>query len=296
MSRREIELFNLSFLDILSGALGAVLFLFIVVPKGGKSAELNQPLAISLDTIQGKFFGNLPDSLWSAKPGDSILSLVVTYDRMPEYKDCPPPVICPKCPKCPNVANPDPRKKEKISAPTALASAPASSTVPPSREVAPPAKEEKRQASIYTGDLPSVPCKFSVEIKWEDISENVDLFLCKDGSCVYGAKRKNQGIGFWDSGKSKTSLFGSDLRTTQEAVRQFDQIIPGKYDIYGQFKFSEKNQSNIRVEGLVYTRQDRNKEQGETFVTNLPLNARERTKLGTVTVREDGSFQFSKTF
>jgi len=296
MSRREIEVFNLSFLDILSGALGAVLFLFIVVPKGGKSAELNQPLAITLDTVQGKFFGDLPDSLWNAKAGDSILSLVVHYDRMPEFKECPPPVRCPKCPKCPDIKSPVKRAKEKEATPQALASAKPSSSVSSAREIRTPAPEESRKASTYTGDLPSVPCKFSVEIKWEDISENVDLFLCKDGSCVYGAKRKNQGIGFWDSGKSKTSLFGGDLRTTQEAVRQFDKIIPGKYDIYAQFKFSEKNQSQIRVEGLVYTKEDRSKEQGETFVVNLPLNPKERTKIGTVSVHENGSFQFLKTY
>lgn len=296
MSRREIEMFNLSFLDILSGALGAVLFLFIVVPKGGKSPELNKPLAITLDTVQGKFFGNLPDSLWSARPGDSILSLVINYDRMPEFMECPPPVRCPECPKCPPVAKTKTTSKEQVSPPAEIASSRSALPEPPTPDVAAPAREERRQAAAYTGDLPSVPCKFSVELKWEDISENVDLFLCKDGACVYGARRRSASIGFWDSGKSKTSIFGGDLRTTQEAVRQFDAVIPGKYDIFAQFKYSEKNQSSIRVEGLVYAKQAKGKEQGETFVTNLPFNPKERNKIGTVNVLEDGSFQFIKSF
>src|SRR5690606_31428163 len=117
MSRREIEVFNLSFLDILSGALGAVLFLFIVVPKGGKSAELNQPLTITLDTVQEKIFGHLPDSLWYAKAGDSILSLLVHYDRIPESNECPPPVRYPKCPKGPHVKSPVKRAKVKEATP-----------------------------------------------------------------------------------------------------------------------------------------------------------------------------------
>jgi restriction endonuclease S subunit len=33
MSRKEINIFNMSFLDLLSGALGAVLILFIIIPK-----------------------------------------------------------------------------------------------------------------------------------------------------------------------------------------------------------------------------------------------------------------------
>ena len=33
MAKREINVFNVSFIDLLSGALGAVLILFIVIPK-----------------------------------------------------------------------------------------------------------------------------------------------------------------------------------------------------------------------------------------------------------------------
>jgi hypothetical protein len=185
--------------------------------------------------------------------------------------------------------------KEPVTSPAPLASAKTQAPETPAPDTPVPAKEERRQASVYTGDLPSVPCKFSVELKWEEISENVDLFLCKDGACVYGARRRSASIGFWDSGKSKTSIFGGDLRTTQEAVRQFDAIIPGKYDIYAQFKYSEKNQNSIRVEGLVYSNKGKGKEQGETFVTNLPFNPKERNKIGTVNVQEDGSFQFIKS-
>ena len=279
MRKRDVDMFNLSFLDILSGALGAVLFLFIVVPKGGTSPELNPPLQIAIDTVQGKFFGELPDSLWSSQPGDSILSIVFDYRRMPQFKDCPPQKRCPKCPET--------KARKQVKKVKQLAKASKSTKTLSS------AKTSQRVQSRYKGDLPSVPCKFSVEVKWEDITDNVDLFLCKDGSCVYGARKKNSKIGFWDSGKSRTSFFGGDLRTTQEAVRQFDQIIPGSYNVYVQFKASEKGNSSVRVDGLVYSKSD--KEQGETFIIDLPFNKSERTKIGTIQIDETGSFTFSKT-
>ena len=37
--RRQIELFSISFLDLLSGALGAVIILYVAIPK-------NKPVAV----------------------------------------------------------------------------------------------------------------------------------------------------------------------------------------------------------------------------------------------------------
>ena len=99
MKRRDVEIFNLSFLDILAGALGAVLFLFIVVPKGGgESPPASPQLSVTFDTVQNKFFGELPDSMMQYNIGDSLLSLVINYDKMPSIEDCPKPKPCPKCP------------------------------------------------------------------------------------------------------------------------------------------------------------------------------------------------------
>ncbi len=293
MKRRDIEMFNLSFLDILSGALGAVLFLFIVVPKGGESPRNSVQLSVVMDTLSGKFFGEIPDSLQERSAGDSLLVLITDFQRMPEMKDCPPQKKCPDCPKCPQVNKLIVNKPSIKKEPTQLAA------LKPMEDSKPQAKESPKPATVasrYKGDLPSVPCKLSVEVKWVDIKNNVDLFVCKEGSCVYGARRRNSTIGFWDSGKSKTSIFGGDLRTTQEAVRQFDNIIEGEYNIYAQFKATEGDNTSILIDALVYTKSEDGNDKGETFSVELPLNKTERTLLGKMVVQSDGSFTFLKNF
>lgn len=303
MSRRTVELFSLSFLDILAGALGAVLFLFIVVPKGdGKGPNAAPQLALTFDTIQQKFFGDLPDSMMYYLPGDSLLAVVIDYDEMPTIKNCPEPKPCPECPDTRQLKSYIKKLEKSLAEQSRQRPIAARTRVKPTPKAAPlaqakakPVKEQKVPTSKYKGDLPSVPCKFSVEVKWDDINHNVDLFLCKDGKCVYGGKRKRNEIGFWDSGKSKTSIFGGDLRSTQEAVRQFDSVIPGEYEIYLHYKGAkEEPLPSVKVHGLVYSKTLENGESGKTFVMDLPFSKKERTFIGTVSVKENGSFNFNK--
>lgn len=302
MKRRDVELFNLSFLDILAGALGAVLFLFIVVPKGGgQSPPASPQLSVTFDTTQNKFFGELPDSMLQYQIGDSLLSLVVNYDIMPSIKNCPPPRKCPKCPDTRGL------KRKIASLEKTIAQQPKPSKIAARSKVQPEkvkntskVLEKKTPVSTtvakkYKGDMPSVPCKFSVEVAWDNIDNNIDLFVCKDGKCVYGGKRKRNGIGFWDSGKSKTSFFGGDLRSTQEAVRQFDSVIEGEYTVYAQYKAAKETpEASVTIRTLIYTNTIENGEKGKTFNVDLPFNKKERTLLGTMTVKADGSFIFDK--
>jgi len=302
MKRRDIEIFNLSFLDILAGALGAVLFLFIVVPKGGGESPAASPqLSVTFDTIQNTFFGELPDSMMQYTIGDSLLSLVINYDKMPSIENCPEPRPCPKCPDTKKLNKKIARLKRELS----KKDKPAKTSTPPKvtpLKKAPIAKATPKSspksspsASKYKGDMPSVPCKLSIEVKWDDIAQNIDLFVCKDGKCVYGGKRKRKGIGFWDSGKSKTSIFGGDLRSTQEAVRQFDSVLEGEYEVYAQYKAArEEPLPYVTIRTLIYTNTIERGEQGETFNMNLPFDKEQRTLLGTMTVKADGSFKFNK--
>ena len=55
--RRQIELFSISFLDLLSGALGAVIILFVAIPKNQKTDQesdqkLNQAIEVTLKESQ----------------------------------------------------------------------------------------------------------------------------------------------------------------------------------------------------------------------------------------------------
>ena len=125
------------------------------------------------------------------------------------------------------------------------------------------------------------------------MADNVDLFVCKDGICVYGGHKRDRAVGEWDSGKSRNRLFGNDLRTNQEAVRQFDKIQPGEYLLYAQFKNSDKNHTSLNLTGLIYTKSPTGQERGTDF--SKPLTpTKDRVLLGKVVLKEDGNFSFTK--
>jgi len=269
MKNRNVEFFNLSFLDLLSGALAAVIFLFIIVPKGNVTVA-ETPLAVSYDTLQSKFFGDIPDTLLSMREGDTLLAIITGYDKAPKTAS-PKPI-------------PTPPPKKRV-------------TEKPKRPEKP---NEKKQASNtpvvkpseLKGSKPDVPCVLSIEIKWDDKVDNVDLIVCKDNACVFGRKRHIDFIGFWDSGKSKSRLFGGDLRTNQEAVRQFDAIIPGEYQIFAQYKASEEPKSELPVQLQVYTKNKEKQERGTVHNFSLNMNPNDRTRIANLTVGPEGEIEF----
>lgn len=272
MKNRNVEFFNLSFLDLLSGALAAIIFLFIIVPKGEMTIK-DDPVTVTYDSIQNKFFGSIQDPLLMKRSGDTILAIVGNVQGIPVAV----------------AETPQPEKEE----PEPVARKPRREKTPP-----PPQKEEKLVAktsvpeSKLQGSRPDVPCVLSIEIKWANKKDNVDLFVCKDQACVFGGKRHRDFIGFWDSGKSKTSIFGGDLRTNQEAVRQFDQIIPGTYNILAQYKESQNPTDDLPVRLQVYTRNEDRVERGKEHYFDLDLNPNEKTRIAQVTVGPDGEIDF----
>ncbi|MCE7042683.1 hypothetical protein [Dyadobacter sp. CY312] len=279
---REPQIFNISFLDVICGALGAVIFLFIAVPKGGSSPANRQQVTMSYDTLHQHLFATISDSLKHKRPGDTLLVVLADYKELPGLSDCP---TCPECPETASLAENQPYTQAAKPSQTGKSDSLKTTPEPP--------KQEDVKRSKYLGDPPGVPCKVSFEVNWTDIGDNVDLFVCKGTKCVSGGAREIRDIGQWDSGKAKTKFFGSDLRTTQEAVRQFDKIIPGEYKLYARLKESVKNNASVNVRGLVYSRNENGEEKGEPFSATLQLNA-ERVLLGTVTMPDNGNFQLVK--
>lgn len=301
--KRETELFNLSFLDLLSAALGAVIFLFIIVPKGNQNSTGHKVLPLTIDTMnQVVFYKFNPEDYRILENGDTMVSFVIKHgnlnlpknedvalsanhkswvDEYKEYNDK-------------NTTRLEPVKAKKDSVFNVGKNENPGNPGESAPEIEAP-KTPREVASEYKGDLPSVPCKFSVEIKWENKEDNVDLFLCKNGSCVYGGKRNRKHIGTWDSGKSKNKLFADDLTTNQEAIRQFDEIIPGNYEVFAQFKESKESKQKLKIDGLVYSRNPKTGEQGETFVLDLPLDTKNRQKIGEIKLDENGKFYFKKS-
>ncbi len=270
MKNRNVEFFNLSFLDLLSGALAAIIFLFIIVPKGTVSLTEHSPLLVSYDTLEKRFFGEIPDTLLGMQPGDTLLAIIYDFETAPQVARTATPTPKP-------TPKPTPRKT-------------------PEKKETPKAKDEAPKVTVtpskFSGSKPDVPCVLSIEMKWDHKRDNVDLFVCKDNDCVFGGRKQRAFIGFWDSGKSRTGLFGSDLRTNQEAVRQFDEIIPGEYAIYGQYKEADNPVPDLPVRLQVYTKNEDGVERGKEHYFTLNVNPTERTLIAKITVREDGEFEF----
>lgn len=280
MKRKEIELFSLSFLDLLFGALGSVIFLFIVIPKGGAPPDPEKAIPVVLDMKAGKLFGDFAQQYPDIRMGDTLKVYATSIGSFPKPgTPCPPPVDCPPCPPqkpCPEIAKP------------------ITTTKPADKPVTNPSENQLLKLR------PGVACRFSIELVWDNLKNNVDLTVCKSGECVSGGKRSNKSIGTWDSGKSINSwqeLFKGkkDYRNNSEAVRQLDAVIPGTYEIYAKFKESSVGESNIEVRGLIYSELDGINPQVEYISASLSLDSNSKNKgklMGTVIISTDGTFSF----
>lgn len=307
MSRRNMQLFSLSMLDLLTGALGAIIFLFIITPKGGESAPIKQQAIVYFDTLQMKLHGILPDSLLAKTPGDTLLVLMTDYKNLPKQEHPPKKVLASKTPPSalPQRTNRAPKtqssnkstspQKTKTQAPKKTSSTATTNKnkTPQKSTTKPKEANPQKESAKFKGTLPSVPAAVSFEINWANKSENIDLVVCKNGSCVYGGRKRDKAIGQWDSGKSRNRIFGNDLRTNQEAVRQFEKIIPGDYQIYAQFKESEKGNQSVTIKGLVYTKNEKSVERGENFTRKITRSST-KVLIGLVQLKADGSYRFIK--
>ncbi len=330
--RRESSPFNLSLLDLLTAALGAVIFLFVITPKGGASASKYQQAAIFFDTATMQIHGALPDSLRGKQRGDTLFAMLVDYRAIngPDVGGLEAELAAQRAKATQAVAAAKDAEAERqaalaasrdarTSTERALAQKQLAEAERKQAEADRRAAEAKAQAAIaaastpaptspnpptppptnppitkpteapYRGTLPSVPARVSFELKWANAADNVDLFVCQGNDCVFGNNKNDRNIGAWDSGKSRNRLFGNDLRTNQEAVRQFDRINPGTYTIYASFKESDRGSASVSTDLLVYTKDDNGKPRGETIKRTLP-KSEDRTRIATVTIAADGSF------
>ncbi len=269
--RKEVELFSIAFLDVLFGALGAIIFLFIIVPKGGKAPDKEEYIVASIDEKSKQLFGNYREYPHEIKLGDTLRILVSKYGSFPRSIPCPPAQPCPDLPQ--------PVNNEITSAATS------------SSESTTKGKEFR----------PSVPAKFSIEMHWEEEGNNVDLFVCKGNLCVFGAKRSIPSIGTWDSGVQINTFKDfwklKNLRTNMEAVRQVQELVPGVYKVYGQFKSSDINGKQVEISTIVYSELSGSPQvEIQEFVLQLNPGTSEnlRKLLMTIDLKSDGSFSIIK--
>ena len=317
--RRANSPFNLSLLDLLTAALGAVIFLFVITPKGGVGAASTQQAGIFFDTTAMQLHGTIPDSLLSKRAGDTLFAMLVDFKPVPGEDARALAAELAEQRRRAAAAEAERRRallasedaeaqrrraeaarraaEERARKAAAKAQPIASAPTPaPKPKPAPtPSKPKPTKAptpardDTYRGTPPSVPARVSFELKWADKNDNVDLFVCQGNNCVYGNRKRDNAIGQWDSGKSRNRIFGNDLRTNQEAVRQFDRLLPGTYTVYGMFKESDAGRTSVKVNGLVYTKDAKGKPRGKTYSKTLKISD-SRSRLITVEIKPDGTF------
>jgi hypothetical protein len=344
MSRRKTDSMNLSFLDVLTSGLGAIIFLFIIIPKGSDTVQtpVEVQAELYMDSISGSIWG-MPDRpqkvykkgdtltivLSDFKTLDTILNkdnnklegtinqqLLATIENLSREaatrKSNPmnnsllntPSVNVQIYDKRNSLDDSNYTNRTYIRPKTMVNQPIVYSNVSPKRDILLDSNLFLTQKDNKNGTLPEAknvirpanPCKVAFEIKWQNITDNVDLYVYKGNQfvCGKGGLRANKNIGEWDSGKSRNRLFGNDLRTNQEAVRQFAGIVPGEYKIFAQFKETLKPDSvqSINLTGLVYTNNEKGEEKSKAFNTSIPLSKKEKMFIGTVNLNADGTINF----
>lgn len=275
MKRAAVSFISLSFVDILFAALGAIIFLFIIVPKGGKSPDPQKVVALSLDYNQSMVFGDFSETHPDLDIGDTIKALAVTKKAFPVVKDCPPKKDCPECPppiECPPCDCPEVEE------------------------------ETDQNNDVVQGLNFGFPVKFGVIADWESINDNVDLYLCKGGTCVYGrpGSQTNDQIGVWTNATKKPGFFSKLIGgergnpSSSEIVYQENKIIPGEYEVLGKFKRTQvEGKMNVAVEFTIYSENNSRGKSGKVITKTLTLGGGEE-RVASISLNSDGTFSVRK--
>ena len=278
MKRAAVSFISLSFVDILFAALGAIIFLFIIVPKGGESADPQKVVPLSLDYNQSMVFGDFGETHPDLDIGDTIKALAVTKKAFPVVKDCPPKKDCPECPppiECPPCDCPEVEEDEK---------------------------ETDPNNDFVQGLNFGFPVKFGVIAEWESIKDNVDLYLCKGGTCVYGRPRRqtDDQIGVWTNATKKEGffkrIFGGERGnpSSSEIVFQEEKIISGQYDVLGKFKNTQtEGKMNVAVDFSIFSEKKSGGKSGKVITKTLTLGGGEE-RVASITLNSDGTFSVRK--
>jgi hypothetical protein len=351
MSRRKTDFINLSFLDVLTSGLGAVIFMFIISPKGENNTPLSPPPTIEatlyMDSTNGHVWGTTYQAGW--QKGDTLRVVISEFAQLDTGSNKNTHSLDGAIQKqllatlkglnqtYTNNKQSNPVNNNLLNAisPTVnvqifdkkyivgdstmanrspIRANPVSqiftNTSPYRYRDSSIGQEQKAITEKPIAELqhrttappklirPSSPCKVAFEIKWASLSDNVDLYAYRGSQyvCGQGGFRSHKNIGDWDSGKSRNRIFGNDLRTNQEAIRQFDAIIAGEYKLFAHFKETSRKElaAGIDMTCLIYTKNEKNEEKSESVVVNIPLSKKEKFLIGTVKLENDGQFVFVK--
>ncbi|MBK7426301.1 MAG: hypothetical protein IPI60_04325 [Saprospiraceae bacterium] len=314
--RREINAFSMSFLDLLSGALAAVIILFIIVPKTDIQSQVADQ---NITELKSNFFtlDSIIETLKATMPENEIAVLIQTAaemkstissledatltlrNRLSETKQQNEElqnrlsqadrrlrtlIQAEKTASAEKAkAQPTPKKSEPIAKTSQSSQSP---TTPQSE----PVKEQTKvsgKGDFMFGLNPA----FVVLVNWEDEKADVDLYLKSDGRFCDGQNRSTS-FGKWIKMPKKF------ITQPHEAIIQ-KELKPGTYEVYAHM-YKPRN-SKTTISGFTAV----NPEGGDPMKVDFgqieissspaPYRSGGGTLLGTIELT-DKTVRFNKAF
>lgn len=321
MARRNIQVFNMSFLDLMTDALGAVMILFLITPKGQSFRGLVEGKApqgvVRFDTVAKKLWGDIAwgnvDSL-RHKKGDTMAIVIGSFEQMPSAKT---EEHTPKPSESDGnnayIASDEMKIKKKdyeaalkgsgAKIPDNMQLLPKTVSILADYQVAVDkakfakmkeidADEEvvkKGTRSVTTGGGGTekngkMLCigEASFQIAWDDSNDNLDIFVKNNaGGEVFFNRRSHPNVGKM---VNLTSIFGQGFNIRNTEVVSQAKIIPGSYTISAAVYKSSK--PSVRLFATVAT-----KEKGRGFAgIDVPADKQQHV-IGRVTIDAAGNIQ-----
>ena len=264
---KEIHLVNISFIDMLAGALGAVMILFIIVPKVSFS-DLEKIKTLDSLAVNKANMDSMLVSLKSVVPANEYQDLInssaalqASIEALKVDVNNVQSALARKSDQYNNVAKkydaamstisglksqiknaPSLAEYNKMAAQLRAAkSATEPKSTSPSKPVASaPVKSEKaepaapvvRDETPGTGDaIFGIDPPLTIMINWNDKADKVHLYMRQSGTSnwvFYQTKRRRASFGIWDNSLKKLTS------KPFEAIVQKENLVPGTYEIYAQ--------------------------------------------------------------
>lgn len=261
---KEIHMVNISFIDMLAGALGCVLILFVIVPKVSFSdleklksmdslavnkTELDSALAGLASVIPEADYTNLKNK--SAELQSSITALkseiadvqASLKRRTADYN---------------NLAAKYNQKlaeikalESRLTAAQKLAQAMSTKAVPtkpaPGQKQAPDVKGKTADNTPGVGDaIFGIDPPLTIYVQWDNKDDNVHLYMHDKNSggwCFYQTKRRLTPFGTWSRALRKLTS------KPHEVILQEKGLVPGTYDIY--VRADDAKEGSVEVSGFI---------------------------------------------
>lgn len=314
--RREINAFSMSFLDLLSGALAAVIILFIIVPKTDIQSQVADQ---NITELKSNFFtlDSIIETLKATMPENEIAVLIQTAaemkstissledatltlrNRLSETKQQNEELQN-------RLSQADKRLRTLIQAektasaekakaqPTPKKSEPIAKTSQSSQSPTTPQSEPVKEQTKVSGKgdfMFGLNPAFVVLVNWEDEKADVDLYLKSDGRFCDGQNRSTS-FGKWIKMPKKF------ITQPHEAIIQ-KELKPGTYEVYAHM-YKPRN-SKTTISGFTAV----NPEGGDPMKVDFgqieissspaPYRSGGGTLLGTIELT-DKTVRFNKAF